>query len=179
VLLRPRLARARWSLLPLLAGVVLADAIEARTALPVRLKWPNDVLAPDGSKLAGILVEVSGEAVVVGFGVNVSSGADELPPGATSLALAGARDPDRDPLLRAILRELDAAYRRWDGGLPASYVERCETIGRRVRLELPGGSAATGTAVGVDGEGRLLIRSGDGTTSAHAAGDVVHVRQAD
>jgi BirA family biotin operon repressor/biotin-[acetyl-CoA-carboxylase] ligase len=76
--------------LPLLAGVAVASAVADSASVEARLKWPNDVLA-GGAKLAGILAEGTGDAIVVGVGINVSQRAGELPgPAATSLALAAA-----------------------------------------------------------------------------------------
>src|SRR5690606_14195443 len=104
-------------------------------------------------------------------------------PTATSLAIEGAPLSDRAPLLRAILREFATWYREWtalDGdpersGLRTAYKELCTTLGRRVRVELPGTDPLTGTARDVDGAGRLVV-AGAGGESAVSAGDVVHVR---
>ena len=92
VLLRPYgVPAALLGWLPLLAGCAVAAAVPAVTAVHPRLKWPNDVLVGD-AKLAGILAERSGSAVVVGIGINVFQRRDELPPGvaATSLLLEAA-----------------------------------------------------------------------------------------
>jgi BirA family biotin operon repressor/biotin-[acetyl-CoA-carboxylase] ligase len=171
VLVRPELPQARWSWLPLWGGLAVADAVRDRCALETELKWPNDVLV-GGKKVCGILAEASGEgAVVLGIGLNVTTRADELPhDGATSLRLAGAATTDRDTLLRAVLRSWSAVLRAAD---PDAYRARCSTLGRAVRVELPGGKAVEGTAETVDDEGRLVV---DGTP--YAAGDVVHLRPA-
>jgi BirA family biotin operon repressor/biotin-[acetyl-CoA-carboxylase] ligase len=139
-------------------------------------------------KCAGILAEAvpngPDPAVVLGIGLNVSTTADELPTTeATSLALAGSACVDRDPLLRAFLREFGADYTDWrtaggdpeKSGLRADYLARCDTLGRTVRVSLPGGADLTGEAVDVDGEGRLVIDH-DGVRTPVAAGDVVHLR---
>src|ERR1700722_15533316 len=77
VLLRPvSVPSASRGWLPLLTGVALIRALRAATGIEAVLKWPNDVLA-DEAKLAGILAEQAGDAVVVGVGVNV----DAIPPG--------------------------------------------------------------------------------------------------
>lgn len=109
---------------------------------------------------------------------------DELPaPHATSLLLENAKAADRDTLLRAILRELERWYTDWSvtggdpmaSGLLSAYAASCATFGRRVRVELPGGEPVVGEAVGLDGDGRLLVRNADGER-AFGAGDVVHLR---
>ena len=200
VLLRPSgVPVTSWGWLPLLIGVAMVSALRAQTGLELSLKWPNDVLAGPargdaagggaargGGKLAGILAEQAGDAVVVGIGLNVSATESELPGRpATSLWLAGAADPDRQAILLALLTELEHWYLRWSGGprpgdaeasgLRASYLQSCATIGRDVRVEMPGGKMLTGRAAEVDGFGRLLVTACDGV-HAVSAGDVVHVR---
>ncbi len=194
VLLRPSsVPAASLAWLPLLAGVATASALRARTGLEISLKWPNDVQAGaagggtgGAGKLAGILAEQAGNAVVLGIGLNVSSTESELPTSlATSLQLAGAVDPDRQAILVALLSELEHWYLRWSGGprpgdaeacgLRGSYLRWCATIGRDVRVNMPGGKVLTGRASDVDDVGRLLVTAQDGV-HAVSAGDVVHVR---
>jgi BirA family biotin operon repressor/biotin-[acetyl-CoA-carboxylase] ligase len=209
VLLRPTdVAPGRWGWLPLLAGTAVRTAVDAVSAVPVRLKWPNDLIVVDDAvggeaepdaaaaavnygaarKLGGILVErvetPVGPAAVVGLGLNVSLRRDELPaPHATSLVLEDAKAADRDTLLRAVLRELERWYTDWSvtggdpmaSGLASAYTASCATFGRRVRVELPGGPPVEGEAVGLDGDGRLLVRTPEGER-AFGAGDVVHLR---
>lgn len=139
-------------------------------------------------KLGGILVErvetPTGPAAVVGIGLNVSVRRDELPAAhATSLVLEGAKAADRDTVLRAVLREIERWYTDWSvvggdpmaSGLASAYTASCATFGRRVRVELPGGAPVEGEAVGLDGDGRLLVRDAEGER-AYGAGDVVHLR---
>jgi len=193
LLVRPvEVPSARRGWLPLLTGVAVVEAITRVTGVETSLKWPNDVLTSTG-KLVGILAEAAADAIVVGIGVNVSTGAAELPergPGAlpaTSLRLAGApaQALDRGPLLLAILAAFEAWYLAWRqangdpeaSGLRKRYTELSGTIGRHVRAELPGGQAFSGPAVGVDADGRLLVGSSSGTgTVPVAAADVVHLR---
>jgi BirA family biotin operon repressor/biotin-[acetyl-CoA-carboxylase] ligase len=180
----------RWGWLPLLAGVAVATALSRAAGVDTALKWPNDLLlVTDGEerKTGGILAERVGEdGVVIGIGINVSLTAKELPVAtATSLLLAGARGTDRDPLIRAVLRSLGDWYGQWReaGGDPdrsrllQTYAAGCATLGRQVRAELPGGGELSGTAVTVDGDGRLVI-AGPRGEQAVGAGDVVHLRPA-
>jgi BirA family biotin operon repressor/biotin-[acetyl-CoA-carboxylase] ligase len=172
---------ARWPWLPLLTGLAVTDALAA-TGVDARLKWPNDVLLEE-RKVAGILVErverASAALAVVGVGLNVSSTSEELPvPTATSLLLSGA-DVDRTGLLGSLLDAFAERYDAWrtasGTGLHPAYVARCSTIGRRVRVDLPGGEPLQGEAVGVDEGGRLLVDDGR-RVHVLGAGDVVHVR---
>ncbi len=172
-------ARLPW--LSLAAGVAVSSGVEAASGLRPVLKWPNDVLL-GGRKLCGILAERTdtphGPRVVLGMGINLSQRAEELPvPGATSLALSGAQ-VDRFEVVARVLGALAEVLDRWRDGDPAlvqGYRERCDTLGREVVVHLPGGQRAVGRAVDVDPDGRLVVAA-DGTRTAYAVGDVVHLR---
>jgi BirA family biotin operon repressor/biotin-[acetyl-CoA-carboxylase] ligase len=197
VLLRPTgVPAGNRGWLPLLAGIAVADALGRVAEVKARLKWPNDVVIGD-RKVAGILAEAlpgraddtaeatrGGDAVVVGIGVNVSTRTDELPvPTATSLAIEDAATTDRDPILRAILRELSRRYVAWRdggggpgaGGVRAAYAERCITLGQKARVSIASGLDIEGEAIAVDLFGRLVIRTAEGDRTL-GAGDVTHVR---
>jgi BirA family biotin operon repressor/biotin-[acetyl-CoA-carboxylase] ligase len=162
--------------------------LRARCGVPAVLKWPNDVQV-DGQKLAGILVELIAAppgppGLVIGFGLNVRTAAVDLPPGATSLAVLAARAggagavvvPGRTALLTALLGDLAAALSAFEadpGSARPAYREVCATLGRRVRVELPGGASAVGVATDIDEAGRLVV---DGR--AYSAADIVHLRPA-
>lgn len=187
-LLRPTTvppARRGW--LPLLTGVAAVAAVRGVAGLDATLKWPNDVLIGD-RKLAGILAEQSGDFVVTGVGLNVATAPDALPSGAgglrgTSLAIEGA-DVSREVLLAEILRQLERWYLAFRedpsperAGLLAEYRRLCGTLGRTVRVELPGGRIMSGLAEDIDGDGRLLVRErGAPAPIPVSAGDVIHVR---
>ena len=189
LLLKPAVPPARRGWLPLLTGVAVAAAVTRATGVETGLKWPNDLLAAD-AKLAGILAEAAGDAVVVGIGLNVSTEPAEFPnprPGALpaiSLRAAGATALNREDILLAILDGFERWYRAWQqaggdpdrSGLRPAYIRLSATIGRTVRAELPGGQALSGPAVGVDSDGRLLVLLASGSEVAVAAGDVVHLR---
>jgi BirA family biotin operon repressor/biotin-[acetyl-CoA-carboxylase] ligase len=207
LLLRPReIPPGRRGWLPLLAGVAVATAVRAVAGVDAQLKWPNDILAGP-AKLGGILAEAAGDAVVIGIGLNVSTELAELPPPgpgalpATSLLLSceGTPVPSREALLSEILTAAERWYQAWRqaggdperSGLRATYIRLCGTIDRAVRVELPAGQGFSGLAVGVDPDGRLLVRESPSSGSASpgspgsgspgavravAAGDVVHLR---
>lgn len=170
---------ATWGWLPLAAGLAVVDAVSATAGVQSALKWPNDVLAGDG-KLAGILSEVVGEAIVVGIGLNVTLRGGEVGEvGVSSLAALGVADPDRTALAVELLRHLGQRVTSWRAGdqqLMADYRGCSATIGSPVRAVLPGGREVVGTAVSVDEQGRLRIE-GDGDVVAVSAGDVVHLRR--
>jgi BirA family transcriptional regulator, biotin operon repressor / biotin---[acetyl-CoA-carboxylase] ligase len=206
VLLRPAVPAGLLGWLPLLAGVAVASALEQTAGVDARLKWPNDVLADD-AKIAGILAERSGSAIVVGTGINVLQHRGELPlPTATSLLMARragpaeARGPGpseapgpsagadmRERLLIAVLDELARWYQAWVDqphpgdaggcGLRGEYLRRSATVGAPVTVTLPSDQNLTGTAAGIDATGRLEIRTPAGLVQV-SAGDVVHLRGA-
>ncbi|MGL5810737.1 MAG: biotin--[acetyl-CoA-carboxylase] ligase [Nocardioides sp.] len=188
VLLRPSFTADHWPWLSLLAGWAVASVLRAH-GLDAGLKWPNDVLVGD-HKVAGILVERietehAGPAAVVGIGLNVTPTAAELPvPTAASVSMYGC-EVSREELLGEILSALAREYAEWSvSRLRAAYLPLCVTIGREIRAELPGGSALTGRATGIDGRGRLTLEVAatpgdrDVRTRVVDAGDVVHIRPA-
>ena len=182
VLLRPAPPASTWGWLPLLTGLALARSLGSRA----RLKWPNDVLfGPRGGKVAGILVQSGGAAVVVGVGLNVSTSQAELPvETATSLLLEGHRELDRAELLVSFLDRFDGLYTAWQAhggdagasGLAAGYRAGCATLGTEVAVEL-GTHTLFGRALDLDEGGRLLVQpTGGGALVPVAAGDVTHLR---
>jgi BirA family biotin operon repressor/biotin-[acetyl-CoA-carboxylase] ligase len=185
VLLRPETPIATWGWLPLLAGVALYEALTDRTGVDIALKWPNDLLhAPTERKLAGILAQTSGPAVVIGTGLNVSTTAEELDTeNATSLVMSGVTNPDRTALLIATLNRLDAWIAKWsdiDGdaevaGVAAAYRAACATLGRDVAVTTTRGQALRGVAEAIDADGRLVLDV-EGHIERVGAGDVEHLR---
>lgn len=183
LLLRPPVPVARQGWVTLLVALAAASAVSRVAEVDVRLKWPNDLLVGE-RKLAGVLAERVEDAIVVGMGLNVSVRAEEVPvTTATSLAIEGAEHTDRDPLIRAVLREIETFYREWvtaggdaDAcGLRAAYIAMSATVGQEVRVELPGERVLSGVATAVDGSGHLVVHA-DGVDHTLGAGDVVHVR---
>ena len=183
LLLRTDRDLAQVALLPLLAGLALAEAAEPLVSgAELSLKWPNDLLA-DGGKCAGILVEAPAPGVlVVGVGVNVDWRGVERPEalaGATSLSEVGRGPVDRWRLLPALVERLDHRYARWRVDpadfLPA-YRERCATLGCEVRVEQADGTVLVGTATGVTDGGALVVQADTSATVELRAGDVHHLR---
>jgi len=181
---RPDVPAARRGWLPLLTGVALAESVAEVTGVLPSLKWPNDLLAADGRKLAGILAESSGTVVVVGTGLNVSTTFDELPETGTSLTRITGGTVDRGTLLLAYLRAVERRYRRWvevlgdpvSSGLAQDYLAWSSTVGTTVSVDLPDGSTLEGVAQAVDWDGRLVVATAGGTVEL-ASGDVRHVRR--
>lgn len=114
VLLRPSRPIADWPELSVIAG----EAVAAALPLDAWVLHPNDVMVGD-RKVAGILPEASDGRVVLGIGLNVNQTAEELPVDArkppTSLRVELGREIEREPLLAAILAELETRYDAWTG----------------------------------------------------------------
>ncbi|MDQ6727836.1 MAG: biotin--[acetyl-CoA-carboxylase] ligase [Actinomycetota bacterium] len=151
-------------LLTLAAGVAAAGACRVVAGVETTLKWPNDVFVA-GGKVGGILSELVGDAAVVGLGLNVDW-RSALPPGAAALGPG----VERAGLLVAWLTGLDDVTGLDAADVLDRYRSLCSTVGRRVRVELPGETVA-GLAEGVDDDGSLVV---DGRRIT--AGDVVHLR---
>jgi len=149
-------------------ALAAAAAGHRLTGLDIRLKWPNDLLVED-RKLAGILAErsMTGD-VVVGIGLNVGW----CPDGAARLTEGGATITPAQ-----MLDELLAAYDRLPADIAPTYRDALGTLGRRVRVELPGG-VVEGTATDVEADGRLVVLDACAVTHRFAVGDIVHLRPA-
>jgi BirA family transcriptional regulator, biotin operon repressor / biotin---[acetyl-CoA-carboxylase] ligase len=155
-------------LLPLLAGVAVAEVASSAGA-PAQVKWPNDVLI-DGRKVAGILVEGRPQErwAVVGIGLNVALAPDDFPPELrVTAATLGLAPADVEPTLATLLEVLE----RWLAQSPEAVLEavRARDALRGHTISWSGGE---GTAGGIDGDGRLMIRTGDGRRVALDAGEV-------
>ena len=176
------------ALLPLAAGVALAEAVERSTGLAPELKWPNDLLV-GRRKLAGILAEgvtsqqprAAVQWVVLGYGLNVGSAAfpAELGDVVTSLESELGRAVDRSLLWGETLAALSARYddllgARFDAILDAWRARAPGSRGARVSWETPAGRRS-GTTVGVDATGALLVRIG-GVVERVVGGEVVWIR---
>lgn len=160
----------------LTCGVAIANAIRQVTGLRSFVKWPNDVLL-HRKKVAGILVEVVGESVIVGLGINVNQ--EQFPEflmdSATSLRIESGKQVSRISLMREVLHQLEHYYiiLREEGFAPV--VEKMRDIsavlGRQVAASFNGKKFA-GQAVDIDIDGALLIRLDSGVQMRVVTGDV-------
>lgn len=177
-----RAVDAAWAgAVPLAAGLAAAEAAAA-LGVPARLKWPNDVLA-GGRKLAGVLCEMrrlaSGDAIVVGLGVNVLQRREDFPEAlrdsAVSLALAGS-DAGVEDAAAAVcgaferrLAQLRAGGRE---GVLAEWSARAAFWGEPVSVRGPAGEVS-GIAQRLDASGALVLRLENGAEWTAVAGDLL------
>jgi BirA family transcriptional regulator, biotin operon repressor / biotin---[acetyl-CoA-carboxylase] ligase len=184
LILRPPVAANRLSTLPLIAGVAVAEAIERISGGVAMLKWPNDVwleVEDAPAKVAGILVTstLRGDSVnhvLVGVGINVLGGAQDLPAGATSIQAATGVTVTPDevfPCLLECFSDAYAAYVAADGRPSLSgWLARAALLGEIVTVE-DAGRLRTGTFIGVDEDGGLLIEESAHQIRKVVAGDLV------
>jgi BirA family biotin operon repressor/biotin-[acetyl-CoA-carboxylase] ligase len=147
-------------------------------AAPLLLKWPNDVMA-DGAKLAGILLERQGDAVVVGIGVNLAS-APHMPDRPT-VALAQLGCPvARDGFAQVLAHEWQSALTLWHAqgwaALREEWLARAHPRGTLLATHDRDAGLIIGAFAGLEPDGAALIRLADGTMRAIHAGDVDMVR---
>jgi BirA family biotin operon repressor/biotin-[acetyl-CoA-carboxylase] ligase len=151
--------------LALVAAVALHEAVSRHTGR-AQIKWPNDIII-NRAKLAGILLERQGDAVVIGFGVNLAHHPEDLDRPAASL---GARVTP-EVLLRRLAACFDAWLERWrtEGLVPvrAAWLAAAHPVGTPL---VSGGTE--GTFDGLDETGALRLRLADGAIRVVHAGDV-------
>ncbi|MBI3881726.1 MAG: biotin--[acetyl-CoA-carboxylase] ligase [Verrucomicrobia bacterium] len=183
VLLRPALRPTAVTQLTIMAATAVARGLRSATGLSVEIKWPNDLLV-GGRKLVGVLTELNAEVdkvkyVILGIGVDVNLDASALPADlrriATSVKIETGRSWNRADVAAAILRELDADYRRVCRGrfaaLADEWESRCATLGQNVTIDI-GGRKVRGRAEALDDDGALLVRTQHGRLERIIGGDV-------
>ncbi|HEX2221002.1 MAG TPA: biotin--[acetyl-CoA-carboxylase] ligase [Candidatus Limnocylindria bacterium] len=179
---RPALAGSRAWQLSAAAALAVREAAAPHAALAVR--WPNDLVAADGLKVAGLLVETTllGDTIadaVVGIGINVNWRRAEMPAElaarATSLADLAGEALDRVALLGRLLAALDRELAGLERGASplARYRGASWLDGRRVAVRA-GARLVEGRAAGIAADGALLVETERGSESV-SYGEVIAV----
>ena len=159
-------------ILSLVAGLALVEAIDvAVPAQPLILKWPNDVMLM-GKKLAGILLERSGDRVAVGFGVNLATAPDLTDRQGASLG--GQTSPEAfGPLLAGSFARLVGLWRQSDPAqIAQAWLARAHPVGTRLTVHASSEETVSGRFDGVEPDGALRLRRDDGSLDIVRAGDV-------
>jgi len=154
------------------AGLALVDAIDVAAAVDrLMLKWPNDVML-SGKKLAGILLERTGDRVAAGFGVNLA-GAPELAD-REAASLGGKILPQAFvPLLAASFGRMITLWRENDSALLArAWLARAHPLGTVMKVHAQLGEDVHGRFEGLEPDGALRLRREDGSLDVIRAGDV-------
>lgn len=156
--------------LALVAGLALHDLLAPRVSRPLVLKWPNDLLA-DGAKLAGILLERVGEAVVVGVGVNLVSAPSLEDRATVAAADLGAR-LTRDHFAEQLATHFAADLQRWRDFALAPIINRWLAAGHPLGTRLAVVDAGTeGAFAGLTEDGALRLRLADGSLRVIHSGE--------
>ena len=186
VILYPDFVPPQVPLLGLAASLAVKRAVATVTGLEPSLKWPNDIYLGAG-KVAGVLLEMSAELdrvrwVVVSTGINVNNNFQGTPLEGVAMSLREAVGSKVSRLEVAVtfLSELDQYYARGLSGRAAEVIrsqfEAADMLqGNEVEVHTPSG-AVSGIAVGIDGDGRLLVSGANGSVSAVFSGEATLAR---
>jgi BirA family biotin operon repressor/biotin-[acetyl-CoA-carboxylase] ligase len=189
VILRPVVEVQRAAQLTLISSLAIADAVDAEGG-QAQVKWPNDVLLAN-KKVAGVLAELQmiGERVetlVLGFGVNINIGQEDLDQalgetawGATSLKEVLGREIDRVAFAVTLLESLERRYDRFRAAEGKAIVQEWKArscLGHRARI-IERGRSIEGTAEDIDEDGCLLVRLDDGSLRRVCEGELLPLVQ--
>lgn len=187
---------AQWlSWIPLVTALAVTEATQQIAAVPLALKWPNDLLLQN-RKVGGILCEstlttTTGPIVIIGIGLNVNvpslSFPEDLRPIAASLIEAAPHPIDRNRLLAQLLWELEQCLDELQSHGPTrlrqAYLNRCATLGRQVKILFADDQHMLGTAETLSADGALQVRPLSASPRAQPsplidvrAADVIHLR---
>ncbi len=182
LILRPKLATDRISMVTLVMGLAVVHAVNALYGLHAGIKWPNDAVS-GGRKLCGILTEMSAEIsevhyIVIGVGINanLTQFPEEIRSIATSLKLETGHDVNRAELIAQVMKEFERLYTMFENAgdlrdLKDEYNSACLNMDRPVRVLDPQGEY-TGIARGINERGVLRVELEDGTISEVSSGEV-------
>jgi BirA family transcriptional regulator, biotin operon repressor / biotin---[acetyl-CoA-carboxylase] ligase len=175
-LVRVRPGEPNAATLALVAAVAIFDTIAMWAAVDtLTLKWPNDLLV-NGAKLSGILLERAGDAIVVGFGVNLVAYPDGLGKPVTCLASSGSHPPAPNIFVEALADIFSRWVAVWRGeGLTAirqAWLARAHAVGTALIVNAPDGDVIEGLFDGLTDDCALRLRLADGAVRVIHAGDV-------
>ncbi len=183
VVLRPNVSSKKASLLNILAAVSVAETLDDYVPKGVSIKWPNDVMV-NGKKISGILLEMGSEGAgknfyVLGIGIDLNCSKKDLPQEVSEIATSlyielGYKVSIKDVLFKLFYR-MDNWYGKYTSLEFGDIIDRfrvfCETTGRRIRIEV-GGRDISGVAIGVDGDGFLIVEDDEGDIHKAVSGDL-------
>lgn len=182
LILRPNMAPVHASMLTLVAALAVADGIRECTGAESLIKWPNDIVM-SGKKVCGILTEMSADpdcinyvAVGIGINVNMEEFPEEIRGVAASIFTETGKKTKRSLLISAVMAAFERYYEVFMkttdmSGLLKDYNGKLANCGRTVRVLDPAGEYS-GTAIGIDREGELLVEMEDTTVRRVLSGEV-------
>jgi BirA family biotin operon repressor/biotin-[acetyl-CoA-carboxylase] ligase len=187
VILRPEIPPNQAPLLTLMAAVAAAETLGQFSGQKPVIKWPNDILLRN-RKIAGLLNEMHSEVdlvhfVILGMGVNLNVDTENFPPEIRPLATSLKRETGEAVPRKAFFSTLLLNLERWydtflnEGGRPVleAWRDWARVKGKKVRVA-SFGEVLTGTAIDIDSDGALILRTKDGKQKRVVAGDVEYPR---
>lgn len=182
LIVKPKIPPAHASMMTLVMGIAAARACSAAAGIDAKIKWPNDIVA-QGKKICGILTEMSAEpdvihyvAIGVGINVNIESFPEKLKDIAASLQSLTGRRFHRADLISRCMEEFEDCYEKFLKTqdlslLMEEYHSLLINRNEKVCVEDPKGKY-TGTALGIDKNGELIVKKDSGETAVVYAGEV-------
>ena len=178
ILLWPLIPSDKYHFMSFAAAVATARVINNATGHKAHIKWPNDVLM-NGKKIAGILLEAAGGAIIIGIGVNVNNAVHSFPEDivktAGSLLSESGREYDIESLMHRILKELEFYTELVRTGETDKIVEAyasCLLLMQEASVR-SGSQIYEGAMQKIDQDGALLMRTADGKIKKITAGEIL------
>lgn len=174
IILRPTVGRQYWGQLSFVIAVALAQSCLKVGFLKdnIQLKWPNDVLIND-QKLAGILIEVQDDFLILGTGVNV-----KLSPEGKS-KIGDAADISVNGFRDVFLEQIGHYYTQWqDQGfepIRTEWMKYAYRLGKTIQARLPN-EVYEGVFEDLTEQGILLLREKDGNLRQITSGEILNYR---
>jgi len=166
-ILKPNMSPEKAPQITLVSSLALVEALNSMfQKLNAKIKWPNDVLI-SGKKISGILTELSSDMekinyIVVGVGVNISTGINNLPENATSLKLEMNQDISVKLFLKSFLEHYDSIYQEYLNGSIDQIIKRwknnSDTLGKKVKI-IGINETYEGLAKDIDENGALILQT--------------------
>lgn len=186
IILKPYVSPRDASILSLMTAVACINGLRRISNIETSIKWPNDILVKD-KKLGGILIETKSEnkkvsIAIIGIGINVNFRSYEMPNEIRAIATSLEEETgfyySRTDVASEILKELDIWYNLFLKGdkekIIKEWLRLSSTIGKYIKVKT-GESIYSGTAIGIDDEGRLLLKNGSNVIKI-SSGDVTVLR---
>lgn len=170
---------AHLSLLSLVTGLAVAEALQRIGIQGHGVKWPND-LYYHNKKLGGILLESVGSLtqVVIGIGLNVNmlpTQGETIDQPWTSLQQIQGRVIERNALIAQILNLLVVdlqAFLQWDMAQFQRHWQQWDVLNKQQVRVLSGDESIEGIAQGIDSQGQLCLRLADGSLRTFSSADI-------
>lgn len=181
-ILRPEIQPFHASMLTLVAAMAVVSALEKTEGVECSIKWPNDIVL-NGRKICGILTEMSAEPdavnyVVIGIGINANTTEfdEEIQSIASSVFLETGRKIKRSQVVADFAKEFERYYEIFMqtqdmSGLLTEYNSRLINAGKEVKI-IDMKNEFTGSAIGIDENGELLVKRENGYVEKIIAGEV-------